>query len=70
MAPTAQHKGLGRTLIAFAEDRARRQGYRRILLYTNLMMTPNLTFYPTLGYKEKARRTEHGFQRVWFEKAL
>jgi hypothetical protein len=33
-------------------------------------MTENLSFYPRLGYIEVARRAEHGFNRVFFEKSF
>jgi hypothetical protein len=39
-------------------------------LYTNEMMTDNLSIYPKLGYVQVALRTEHGFKRVYFEKSL
>ena len=37
---------------------------------TNEKMTENLTLYPRLGYCEVARRTEDGFNRVYFQKTL
>jgi GNAT superfamily N-acetyltransferase len=66
----ARGRGLGRRLIAFAEDTARGLGLRAVRLYTNEKMTANLALYPRLGYREIARRTEEGFRRVWFEKRL
>jgi hypothetical protein len=33
-------------------------------------MTENLSIYPRLGYVEVARRSEDGFNRVFFEKQL
>jgi hypothetical protein len=33
-------------------------------------MTDNLSLYPHLGYAEVDRRTEDGFNRVYFEKDL
>ena len=68
--PTDQGKGYGRALIAFAEDRARQQGFDRVELYTNQMMTENLSFYPALGYVEIDRRSEDGFYRVFYRKDL
>ncbi len=68
--PADQGKGYGRTLIAFAEDRARQQGFDRVELYTNQMMTENLSFYPALGYVEIDRRREDGFDRVYYRKEL
>lgn len=70
VATAAQGTGLGRMLVAFAEDEARRQGFAAIRLYTNAMMTENLSLYPRLGYVETGRRREAGFDRVFFEKTL
>jgi hypothetical protein len=33
-------------------------------------MTENLAFYPRLGYEEVDRRTDGGFERVFFVKRL
>jgi hypothetical protein len=33
-------------------------------------MTANLSIYPRLGYTETGRRTEDGFNRVYFEKTI
>ena len=68
--PEAQGRGLGRTLIAFAEAQARGQGLKAIELYTNTKMTENLALYPALGYHETGRRHEQCFDRVFFRKSL
>ncbi len=34
------------------------------------MMTENLSIYPRLGYVKVGQRTEDGFKRIYFEKAL
>ena len=39
-------------------------------LYTNEMMTDNLSIYPKLGYVKVAQGTEDGFKRIYFEKLL
>jgi N-acetylglutamate synthase-like GNAT family acetyltransferase len=70
VAPAAQRRGVGRALMAFAEERARGLGVATITLYTNVHMTENLSFYPALGYNEVDRRHEEGFDRVYFEKAF
>jgi ribosomal protein S18 acetylase RimI-like enzyme len=67
--PRAAGQGIGRKLIGFCEDAARRRGMN-VHLYTNEKMTENLLIYPRLGYVEVGRRTEHGFNRVYFEKTL
>ena len=68
--PAAQRRGIGKRLIAFAEERARELGLDRVKLYTNERMTENLVLYPALGYVEVGRRREHGFDRVFFEKRI
>jgi ribosomal protein S18 acetylase RimI-like enzyme len=68
--PARQGEGIGRALLAFAEDRARESGLGALRLYTNAAMTENLAFYPRLGYDEIGRRTENGFERVLFSKTL
>lgn len=70
VAPGAQGRGLGRALIEFAEGEARRRGFGKVVLYTNVHMTANLSMYETLGYNEVERREESGMNRVYFEKAL
>lgn len=68
--PGAAGRGIGKSLIRFCEDEARRRDFDAVHLYTNEKMTENLSFYPRLGYIEVARRTEYGFNRVFFEKSF
>jgi ribosomal protein S18 acetylase RimI-like enzyme len=68
--PEAQGRGTGRALIAVCENAARARGIETVRLYTNAKMTSNLALYPRLGYIETDRRTEDGFDRVYFEKSL
>ncbi len=56
--PAAQGLGLGKRLVAFVEDEARRSGRAAVELYTNIHMTENLAMYPALGYRETGRRRE------------
>lgn len=70
VAPGRQGEGLGRALMAFAEDRARAEGLAEVVLYTNERMTENLRFYPALGYVETGRATQDGFARVFYRKAV
>lgn len=67
--PRAAGRGVGKALIGFCEDAARQRGMN-VHLYTNAKMIENLSIYPKLGYVEVARRTEDGFNRVYFEKYL
>lgn len=68
--PRAAGHGVGKRLIGFCENATRRRGMNAVHLYTNEKMTENLSIYPKLGYVEVARRTENGFNRVYFEKVL
>lgn len=70
VAVAVQGRGLGRLLLAHAEELARRRGLAQLRLHTNAAMTENLTLYPHLGYVEVDRRTEDGFARVYFRKDL
>ena len=67
--PRAAGRGVGKRLIGFCEEAARQRGMN-VHLYTNEKMTENLSIYPKLGYVEVGRRTENGFNRVYFEKTL
>lgn len=68
VAPAATGRGHGRMLLAYADSRARELGLSQIRLYTNAAMTENLTLYPRLGYVEVDRRSDEGFDRVFFVK--
>lgn len=70
VAPGHQGKGLGRVLLAFAEEEARRQGFDSIYLYAQEVMTENIARYESIGYVEYARRLEHGLPRVYLRKPL
>jgi len=68
--PAFQGRGIGRSLIAFAEEHARRLDLSAVELYTNERMTENLRLYPALGYEETGRATQAGFARVFFQKRI
>lgn len=70
IAPHAQGKGHGRTLVAFAEAEARRRGHTTIRLYTHVLMTENVAIYGRLGFAETHRVTEKGYDRVYLAKRL
>ena len=63
-------KGIGKALIRFAEDEARRLGLGWVRLYTNAKMVENVAIYPHLGYVETGRRRDEGYDRVFFEKRI
>lgn len=70
VAAEARGKGLGRSLIAFAEAEALRRGHRRLWLYTNEKMIQNIMLYTRLGFVETGRETQQAFRRVFMEKRL
>jgi ribosomal protein S18 acetylase RimI-like enzyme len=70
VAPEHQGRGIGRTLLGFAEQVAREAGTPTLRLYTHALMTENQALYSRLGYEETHRRTDDGFERVFFVKHL
>jgi GNAT superfamily N-acetyltransferase len=70
VAPDQQGKGLGRILLGFAEQQALDRGWREIRLYTNRLMTENISLYRRIGYVETGSVTEKGFDRVYMTKRL
>ena len=68
--PDSQGMGLGRRLIAFAENEARRLGFTEVRLYTHQTMTENIALYTRLGFGETGRGRENGYDRVFMTKRL
>ncbi len=68
--PEFQKRGLGRRLVGFAEECARRLGYDAVMLYTHVTMTENITFYESIGLTEIERTTVGAYQRVYMRKTL
>lgn len=68
--PEAQGKGYGRVLLNCADDWARMKGCNEVALFTNVHMTENLKLYAKIGYEEAERKTEDGFERIYFRKNL
>lgn len=68
--PEYQGKGIGRSLMAFAETYATERRVPELRLYTNVAMTENLALYSRLGYREDDRRTENDLKRVFLSKRL
>ena len=65
-----QGRGIGRRLMAFAEKLALKQGFPEIRLFTNELMHEVISIYKSYGYEETDRKTEDGFNRVYFVKYL
>ena len=68
--PSHHGRGAGRALLTLAEEQARAGGYERISLYTNTAMLENQELYERIGYVETHRADQHGFARIFYEKAL
>lgn len=68
--PSAQGCGYGRVLMNHAEDIARTQGLSAVTLFTNERMRENIALYTKIGFTETGRKTEKGFNRVFFRKKL
>jgi GNAT superfamily N-acetyltransferase len=51
VAPSYQGRGLGRRLLAHAEELAASLGYGRIRLYTNKRFAENVRLYGRIGYR-------------------
>lgn len=68
--PAWQGRGIGRALLAFAEEEARRRNLPELRLLTHQAMLSNIALYARLGYVETDRRVEDGFARVFMAKRL
>jgi ribosomal protein S18 acetylase RimI-like enzyme len=70
VSPQAQGFGLGRMMLAYAEQASMAAGYRFIKLYTNEAMTENIALYSRIGYVETHRGEEKGLRRVYMVKPV
>jgi GNAT superfamily N-acetyltransferase len=55
VAPKRQRSGIGKALLQFAEQEARRQNFGELRLYTNARFTENLAIYAKVGFHETRR---------------
>jgi ribosomal protein S18 acetylase RimI-like enzyme len=63
--PECQGGGLGRCLIDHAVLQADHLRLPALRLYTNALMTENLSMYAHIGFVETHRSVENGFHRVY-----
>ncbi|WP_210506856.1 N-acetyltransferase [Naasia sp. SYSU D00057] len=70
VSPRAQGLGIGSHLLTVAEHIARTAGRSSLRLYTNEVMTENLSYYPRCGFVETHRAIENDFRRAFFVKTL
>lgn len=68
--PDEQGAGLGKRLVAHAEEETHRRGHAVIRLYTNKLFAANLSFYAGLGYEIEREEPFMGGTTVHFRKSL
>lgn len=68
--PAAQGRGYGRVLMDFAENVARDKGVQSMALFTHVKMHEDIGLYRKLGYVETERKSEDGYDRVYFRKQV
>ena len=68
--PSHHGTGTGRRLLEVADEQARALGLPEVRLYTNVVMTENLAYYPRQGYVETHRDQVGPYHRVFFTKVL
>jgi len=61
-----QGHGLGRSLLDYAESKAKEHGFKKLHLTTHVLLTENLEIYKHLRWKETNREEP----RIFFEKEL
>ncbi|WP_188190987.1 GNAT family N-acetyltransferase [Nonomuraea sp. SYSU D8015] len=68
--PESHGKGIGRRLLAYAEEEARRLELPALSLFTNVKMASNIALYTSLGYVETGRVGVKGRSAVMMRKEL
>ncbi len=68
--PSCRGKGIGKTLLEFAEAEARHAGFDSIYLFTHEKMAENLALYSKIGYCEYDRRSQENLSLVFMSKKL
>lgn len=68
--PALHGQGIGRMLLGFAEETARRLGLAELRLLTNVAMTRNRAIYAKAGFAEVEQRVEDGMHRVFMNRIL
>ena len=70
VSPTRQRQGLGRALLAYAEEVARSAGVEEVRLYTNGLFADNLKLYDRVGYRVDREETSRLGVAVYMSKCL
>jgi GNAT superfamily N-acetyltransferase len=68
--PGRHGRGIGRSLLAFAETEARRLGLPALRLYTHVKMARNIAIYESLGFVETGREEIDGRSALTMRKEL
>ena len=68
--PAFQRRGLGRALVAHAEELAAELGYDEVRLYTNRLFDGNVRLYSALGYRIDREEPITGGVRVDMSKPI
>jgi len=68
--PSAQGQGMGRALLAFAEEQAVERGIGELRLYTHSTMTENIALYTRLGWQRQDPGGTDSYGRVHFTKRI
>ena len=62
--PSHRRRGIGRALMATAEERAQRMGLSRIILGVRVQVPQNRAFYESLGYRADGHSSHPGYERT------
>ncbi|MET9495999.1 GNAT family N-acetyltransferase [Streptomyces sp. NPDC006552] len=68
--PAAHGQGVGRALLTFVDEHARRLGLPEVRLYTHALMVENRKIYPRYGYEVVERRVDGPYDRIHYRKRL
>ncbi len=68
--PEAHGSGVGSALLEHAVEAAGISGCVRVWLYTNAVMQQNIGYYERRGFVVYDRRSDKGFDRIFFERRL
>lgn len=68
--PGSQGRGVGRTVLAFAEAEALRLGLPEVRLWTNEKMAENVPYYEANGYAVTHRAVVDGYSRIFMSKPV
>jgi GNAT superfamily N-acetyltransferase len=63
--PALQRRGIGSLLMARAEEQARALGRKTMRLYTNARLPNLVRMYARMGFVERERKHDGGFDRVF-----